>query len=449
MRLEVHVYRSYPAVRSLQTVDSKVSGYYPPSSMQYQHHAESDIVLLQSTRNSVSEPILTKPLSRDDTISTHKGNLSHADIIGKRARDIVQTAKGSGYRIHEVSLGDYVRLSKRLVTPIYPSDANVIVSLFDIHVSPPVPDDAPEAPKLEILEAGTGHGALTLYLSRAIHAANPAKPAFMNLLASRPPSSPSSEGSQDEGSTEVGQSAASNYLLDQWKKERRAVLHTIDNRNQYSKHAKKTVQGFRNGMYADNVDFHVGDVSQWVNAQLQTRQESTGSESASPFLTHALLDLPGAEEHLATVASAMHNDGTLIVFNPSITQVIDCFRKTKEASIPLHLVKVLELGTNGATGGREWEVGAVRPRASSQTTVTEAETETRSDEDVAATASESEVSTRDEEQAAAVSSGVLDKGWKFICRPKVGGHIVGGGFLGVFRKKNAVAEKAKSGESVM
>jgi len=73
-----------------------------------------------------------------------------------------------------------------------------------------------------------------------------------------------------------------------------------------------------------------------------------------PFLTHAFLDLPATHDHLATVASALRTDGTLIVFSPSITQIAECMQRTKQDRIPLFLDQTLELGTNGTSGGREW-----------------------------------------------------------------------------------------------
>jgi len=89
---------------------------------------ESDLALLQLTSDQSAQPILTKPLSPRGNIHTHKGNISHADIIGKHGRDIVQTSSGARYRIQQVSLGDYARLTKRLVTPVCPFDTSMLIS---------------------------------------------------------------------------------------------------------------------------------------------------------------------------------------------------------------------------------------------------------------------------------------------------------------------------------
>ncbi|KAJ9630714.1 hypothetical protein H2203_001238 [Taxawa tesnikishii (nom. ined.)] len=339
---------------------------------------------------------------------------------------------------------EYIRFSRRLVTPvsvpnlnlalqtkqllipfqIYPADANLIVSLFDFHVSPPR-SSGPPAPeeRLEILEAGTGHGALTLHLSRAIHAANAAKP-DVAPVESETPDAAAAEGG-DEGYASGSETAEDEWSM--WRSSRTAVIHTIDVSAKFSQHAAKIVRGFRHGIYADNVDFHVGNVSGWVQAELARRAETNsrqGNPSPSPFLTHAFLDLPATANHLATVASAMYTDGTLIVFNPSITQVAECLQRIRQDGLPLYLEQVVELGTNATSGGREWDVRAVRPRAALR-------------EEELAKIRESgmggEEVTRDGEQVSA-ESGNRQAEWSLVCRPKVGERIVGGGFLGVFKK---------------
>jgi tRNA (adenine57-N1/adenine58-N1)-methyltransferase len=297
---------------------------------------------------------------------------------------------------------------------IYPADANLIVSLFDLH-----PSAAVDGEKIEILEAGTGHGALTLHLSRAIHGANSQapEPASVSEIAEDQPASES--GSND-------QQPESDNALAIWKASRKAVIHTIDISPKYSKHAAKIVAGYRHGRYADNVDFHVGDASEWI------KSEHVRRASEDPFLTHAFLDLPATHNHLSAVASALQNDGTLIIFNPSITQILDCISKIKRQNIPLFLDQTLELGNNGGSGGKPWDLRAVKPRALSKVQPTESGSDTA--QSSGSEASEESI-TRDPAQALKEAK-PEDPDWTFVCRPKVGERITGGGFLGVFRKMN-------------
>jgi len=389
---------------------------------------ERDVVILRQ-KNNQDNTIVTKPLNPANRISTHKGDISHADIIGKSPRDSVTSSAGHEYRIHTITLAEYVNLTRRLVTPvssdskchtclltdqiqIYPADANLIVSLFDFH-----PSAAETGEKIEVLEAGTGHGALTLHLSRAINGAN----------SQAPKTAPVSELTEDISVAESvsgEQLPESDNALAAWKASRKAVIHSIEISSKHSKHAAKIVAGYRHGLYADNVDFHVGDVSEWIESERARR------DSEEPFLTHAFLDLPATHNHISAVASALQNDGTLIIFNPSITQILECIQKIKRENIPLFLDQTLELGNNGSSGGKPWDLRAVKPRALSKVQPTEEVTD--SAQSSGSEASEESI-TRDPAQTLKEAK-PEDSDWTYVCRPKVGERVTGGGFLGVFRK---------------
>lgn len=273
------------------------------------------------------------------------------------------------------------------------------MSLLDLHVDTSTGGPDSEPP-LEILEAGTGHGALTLHLSRAIHAANPPLPTV--------PSFTSSQEEEPEDAVYLGESMADlgDSARDSWKANRRAVIHTIDISSQYSKHAQKIVEGFRHGIYAGNVDFHVGDVSEWIAAQKASRK------TEEPFLSHVFLDLPNASSHLANVAPALRVNGLLAVFNPSITQIAECVETIREQKMPYLLDQVIELG---ASMIREWDVRAVKPRAVLRKAEARESSELSSEESP-------------EEQAP------QEEKWAMVCRPKAGQQVIGGGFLGLWRK---------------
>jgi tRNA (adenine57-N1/adenine58-N1)-methyltransferase len=378
--------------------------------------AVGDHVVLRPTVDRSASPVLRGPLKHGKRIETHKGIIQQDDIIGKRVRELVRTAPtksgkdGSDFRIHEVTLDEYVRFSRRLVTPIYPADANLIVSLLDLHPEVYDAERAGEG-KLEILEAGTGHGGLTIHLSRAIHAGNPPTPKV--------------DPEEDVETTDT--------KIAEWKERRQAVLHTIDVASQYSAHARQTIAAFRHGQYLHNIDFHTGSASDWVASAFSDRNKE-------PFLSHAFLDLPNADTHIDNVAKAVKVDGTLIVFNPSITQINECALKIKQEGIPLDLDRVIELGVNGGSGGREWDVRPVKPRAQKVQVVSESATTDGEDAQIS-----SDDASRDAEQEQADSVPAQDASvgqapnegkWAMVCRPKVGDRVVGGGFLGVFRKKH-------------
>lgn len=221
-----------------------------------------------------------------------------------------------------------------------------------------------------------------------------------------------------------------------WKKSRRAILHTLDISRKHSVHAKKIVQGWRHGMYAGNVDFHVGDVSAWIASQKVLRK------TEEPFLSHVFLDLPNADSHLANVAPALHNNGILAVFNPSITQIAECVDLVRTQQLPYLLDQVIELGVNNI---REWDVRSVRPRASlkkassqdsSEVTETTEIPESSSDEAVEVVKGQE---ARDSELAENLAK--TEEKWAMVCRPKAGSTVVGGGFLAVWRRMESRPRK--------
>ncbi|KAF0412271.1 S-adenosyl-L-methionine-dependent methyltransferase [Gigaspora margarita] len=120
---------------------------------------EGDMVLLRDTQKRIkgSRVFLIGPLKIGNKKEIPGGILDHSNIIGKSVRDIVKTNKDKSYTIHFPTLDEYVVMIPRLMTPIYPKDANTIVALLDLH------------PYSQIMEAGTGNGSLTLYLARSLY----------------------------------------------------------------------------------------------------------------------------------------------------------------------------------------------------------------------------------------------------------------------------------------
>lgn len=297
---------------------------------------------------------------------------------------------------------------------MYPSDANLIVSLLDLH---PTSQAQSTDPPLEILEAGTGHGALTLHLARAIHAAN---------RDSRGPAS------KIESLIEFMDINTSLH-------QRNAIIHSLDISAQHSKHASKILKGFRRGLYSNDVEFHVGDVSDWLDKRLGIRTLNRSDSTNNAFLSHILLDLPSSHDHAKKVASALHIDGSLVVFTPSITQIVSWVTEIKKKKLPLALDQILELG-HGISGGRQWDVRVVKPRAllrveNTKTIVaTDAVQTGRHDGPDGLPTVQDQDDDGGEAAKAAQSSVDDDSGWEVICRPKVGEMVIGGGFLGVWKK---------------
>ncbi len=308
----------------------------------------------------------------------------------------------------------------------------MIVSLLDLH---PTDRDESEG-RLEIFEAGTGHGSLTLHLARAIHSANSLAPPI-SLLESDIPE-PASQIKPDDSDTDNGLPSADSTpdthslendeqrkLYQEWLASRRAVIHTLDISSKYSNRARRVVRNFRNGLYYSNIDFHVVTIGNYITTRIE--------EKAGPFLDHAILDLPDCHTYLELLGNVLKSNGSLLVFCPSITQINECVRVVKDERLPLLLEKVLELGPGGGAGGKEWDVRPVRPRA-----LLKAEAEARAA--VAGEKSEVDIlESSDATDESVDSDQSQSSGWSMVCRPKVGEMVVGGGFLGLWTKMDKTA----------
>jgi len=90
------------------------------------------------------------------TFHTHRGGLSHDELIGAPEGSVVKSSAGTPYVALRPLLADYTLSMSRGAAVIYPKDAAQIVALADIF------------PSARVLEAGAGSGALSCWLLRAI-----------------------------------------------------------------------------------------------------------------------------------------------------------------------------------------------------------------------------------------------------------------------------------------
>ena len=111
------------------------------------------------------EPVqLTDPKGRSHIITlragasfhTHRGMVSHDDIIGGPDGNVVRSGGGTPYVVFRPLLADYTLAMKRGAAVVYPKDAAQIVAFADVF------------PGARVLEAGAGSGALSCWLLRAV-----------------------------------------------------------------------------------------------------------------------------------------------------------------------------------------------------------------------------------------------------------------------------------------
>jgi tRNA (adenine57-N1/adenine58-N1)-methyltransferase len=95
-------------------------------------------------------------LSAGGAFHTHRGILSHDDLIGQPEGSVVTSSSGTAYVALRPLLADFTLAMKRGATIVYPKDAAQILAYADIF------------PGARVLEAGAGSGALSCWLLRAV-----------------------------------------------------------------------------------------------------------------------------------------------------------------------------------------------------------------------------------------------------------------------------------------
>jgi tRNA (adenine57-N1/adenine58-N1)-methyltransferase len=90
------------------------------------------------------------------TFQYHLGSVAHAEIIGKDDGTWIQSSAGGDLLLLRPRLADFILKMKRGPQVVYPKDIGPILVYADI------------GPGMTVLEAGSGSGALTLALARAV-----------------------------------------------------------------------------------------------------------------------------------------------------------------------------------------------------------------------------------------------------------------------------------------
>lgn len=95
-------------------------------------------------------------LSPDRTFQYHEGSVPHQDLIGQEDGSWIVSSTGAHLLLLRPRLADFVLKMKRGAQVVYPKDLGPILVYADI------------GPGMTVLEAGSGSGALTIGLSRAV-----------------------------------------------------------------------------------------------------------------------------------------------------------------------------------------------------------------------------------------------------------------------------------------
>ena len=95
-------------------------------------------------------------LSASGTFHSHLGNFPHSDLLGRDEGTRVSTSQGHVLLAIKPTMADFTRQMPRIATVVYPKDLGAIIVYGDIF------------PGARVLEAGSGSGAVTIALTRAV-----------------------------------------------------------------------------------------------------------------------------------------------------------------------------------------------------------------------------------------------------------------------------------------
>jgi tRNA (adenine57-N1/adenine58-N1)-methyltransferase catalytic subunit len=95
-------------------------------------------------------------LAPGETWHSHGGGVAHDELIGAPEGTVVRSPSGMWFRAFRPRMADFVLKMPRGAQVVYPKDVGPILVEADIH------------PGARVLEAGTGSGALTMALCRAV-----------------------------------------------------------------------------------------------------------------------------------------------------------------------------------------------------------------------------------------------------------------------------------------
>ncbi|XP_047467952.1 tRNA (adenine(58)-N(1))-methyltransferase, mitochondrial isoform X2 [Mugil cephalus] len=279
---EAHVDRDSPETPACVVADEPSTPSHhqekrqpPPTVPGERLLAFGEMVLAEHRKKRVEFRKMFK-LKEGERLHSSWGFIQHNDIAGKPAGHFLKTNKAASIFVRRASLEEFVLYMRRAPAIAYPKDASAMLMMMDV-----TEGDC-------VLESGSGSGAMTLFLSRAV----------------------GSKGSV------LSVEVRADHL-------KRAVL----NYNRW-----RTSWRVRRGEeWPDNVQFHNADIC------------AAPSLLAGRGFHAAALDMINPHLALPTVIPHLHLGAVCAVYLANITQVVDLLEGLRCSSLPVLCERIIEV----------------------------------------------------------------------------------------------------------